>query len=131
MLVIDASVMINALADDGEAGRAARKAIMTDPAWIAPAHMPSEVAHVVSRLVRQELITQTRGWSAFEALTRAEIELADIRPLLPRIWELRGNIKAYDAAYVALAEAEGCTLITGDAKLANLPVGIGCDIRLV
>ncbi|WP_433513945.1 type II toxin-antitoxin system VapC family toxin [Nonomuraea sp. CA-143628] len=131
MLVIDASVMINALADDGEAGRPARKAIMTDPSWIAPAHMPSEAAHVVTRLVRQELITQTRGRSAFEALARAEIELADIRPLLPRIWELRDNIKAYDAAYVALAEAEGCTLLTSDAKLVSLPVVVDCDIRLV
>ena len=131
MLVIDASVMINALADDGEAGRAARKAIMTDPAWIAPAHMPSEVAHVVTRLVRQERITHTRGWSAFEALTRAEIDLADVRPLLPRIWELRSNVRAYDAACVALAEAEGCTLITGDAKLVSLPVVVDCDIRLV
>ncbi|MGI5285005.1 type II toxin-antitoxin system VapC family toxin [Nonomuraea polychroma] len=131
MLVIDASVMINALIDDGEAGRAARKAIMTDPAWIAPGHMPSEVAHVITRLVRQELITRARGRTAFEALAQTEIELADIRPLLPRIWQLRDNIKAYDAAYVALAEMEGCTLVTSDAKLAGLPVGIGCDIRLV
>ncbi|MGP3961300.1 type II toxin-antitoxin system VapC family toxin [Nonomuraea sp. 3N208] len=131
MLVIDASVMINALTDDGEAGGAARKAIMTDPAWIAPGHMPSEVAHVITRLVRQELITQARGRSALEALAQTEIELADIRPLLPRIWQLRGNIKAYDAAYVALAEVEGCTLVTSDVKLASLPVGVGCDIRLV
>lgn len=129
--MIDASVMINALADDEEPGRAARKAIMTDPAWIAPGHMPSEVVHVITRLVRQGLITEARGWGAFEAFARAEIELADVRRLLPRIWELRDNIKAYDAAYVALAEAEGCTLVTGDTKLANLPMRIACDIRLV
>jgi predicted nucleic acid-binding protein len=104
---------------------------MADPAWIAPGHMPSEVAHVITRLVRQGLITRARGQSAFEALARTEIELADIRPLLPRIWELKDNIKAYDAAYVALAEAEDCTLITGDVKLASLPVNVGCDIRLV
>ncbi|WP_188188780.1 hypothetical protein [Nonomuraea sp. SYSU D8015] len=49
--------MINALVDDGEAGRAARKAIMTDLVWMAPGHMPSEVARVITRLVRQDLIT--------------------------------------------------------------------------
>lgn len=44
---------------------------------------------------------------------------------------MKDNIKAYDAAYVALAEAEDCTLITGDVKLTSLPVNVGCDIRLV
>ena len=43
-------------------------------------------------------------------------------PLLPRVWELRENFTAYDAAYVALAEAVGATLVTCDARLGRAPL---------
>jgi len=55
---------------------------------------------------------------------------AVVEPLLPRIWELRHTITAYDATYVALAEALGATLITGDRKLAGA-VGAALDVVLV
>lgn len=48
-------------------------------------------------------------------------------PLLPRIWELRDNLTAYDASYVALAEALDCRLVTADARLATAP-GLRCEI---
>jgi predicted nucleic acid-binding protein len=50
--------------------------------------------------------------------------------LLSRIWELRDNLSAYDATYVALAEASGCDLVTADARLARAP-GPKCAIRVV
>ena len=49
-------------------------------------------------------------------------------PLLPRIWQLRQNLTAYAAAYVALAEALGCPLLTFDAGLSRVP---GVDVRIV
>ena len=51
-------------------------------------------------------------------------------PLLPRIWALRDNLTAYDAAYVALAEAIGAPLLTADRKLARAP-GIDCEVELL
>jgi predicted nucleic acid-binding protein len=50
--------------------------------------------------------------------------------LLSRIWELRDNLGAYDATYVALAEASGCDRVTADARLARAP-GPKCAIRVV
>lgn len=49
-------------------------------------------------------------------------------PLLPRIWQLRQNLTAYDAAYVALAEALDCPLLTFDAGLSRVP---GLEVRVV
>jgi predicted nucleic acid-binding protein len=50
--------------------------------------------------------------------------------LLGRIWQLRHNLSAYDATYVALAEALGCALLTADARLAAAP-GVACDVTVV
>lgn len=50
-------------------------------------------------------------------------------PLLARCWELRRNVSAYDASYVALAEQTGATLLTRDARLAHAP-GIECEVEL-
>jgi predicted nucleic acid-binding protein len=52
---------------------------------------------------------------------RLRITRHPVWPYHPRMWELRHNLGAYDAAYIALAEALGCELLTGDAKLKNAP----------
>ena len=71
---------------------------------------------------------------------RAALALADLgtlplrrtphRPLLARCWELRGNLTIYDAAYVAVAEALGVALLTGDARLARA-TGPTCNIEVL
>ena len=53
-----------------------------------------------------------------------------VGPLMPRAYELRANVTAYDAAYIALAEALACILVTGDARLAAAP-RTDCDIELL
>ncbi|MHB1446061.1 MAG: type II toxin-antitoxin system VapC family toxin, partial [Acidimicrobiales bacterium] len=50
--------------------------------------------------------------------------------LLSRVWQLRMNLSAYDATYVALAEASGCALLTADARLAAAP-GVKCPVLVV
>lgn len=63
----------------------------------------------------------SRGETAIADLSATDTTLHDPTPLLPRAWELRANLSAYDAVYVALAEALGATLVTGDARIAGAP----------
>ena len=60
---------------------------------------------------------------------RSAVELLSTRPLLPRMWELRGCVSGYDAAYVASAEAYECPLVTADVRLARIG-GLRCEVRL-
>jgi predicted nucleic acid-binding protein len=50
--------------------------------------------------------------------------------ILDRVWQLRDNLSAYDATYVALAEQLGCALLTADQRLAGAP-GLRCPITVV
>ena len=67
-------------------------------------------------------ISQARAEDAVEARTGASIEAIGIQPLLIRMWELRGDVSGYDAAYIAAAEAYRAPLITGDARLSRCTV---------
>ena len=49
---------------------------------------------------------------------------------MPRAFELRANVTAYDATYVALAEQLGCSLVTGDGRLALAP-GVRCPVEVL
>ncbi len=128
MLVVDASVLATALADDGADGDTARGYLLTQE-LAAPELIDLEVASVLRR-----------QWSIARLdLRRAQLALADLydlpmlraphRPLLARCWELRGNLSMYDAAYVALAEALGTSLLTADVRLAKAP-GIKCAVEV-
>jgi predicted nucleic acid-binding protein len=67
-------------------------------------------------------IDDERAVAALRSLRPAEIVRVDTAVLLDRVWELRANLTAYDAAYIAAAEALGVTLLTGDQRLAAAPV---------
>ena len=125
MNVLDASVAVAALLNDG----AAREAVAREQLHV-PHLVDAEVAHVLRRLVANGRLPLPVG----EHLLGEWAELALVRhpvhTLLPRIWALRDNISAYDAAYVALAEALGCALLTADSRLARAP-GVTCPVTVV
>ena len=103
--------------DLGETGGSAMRAI-ADADLIAPHVVDVEVVHCLRRIDR------AAGADATVALRR--FRLVSIRrfehpPLISRIWELRHNLSAYDAAYVALAEVTGTPLLTLDRRIANAP----------
>lgn len=80
-----------------------------------------EVAQVLRRLAREGTIAAPLADAAIEDLLQLNINRYEHFPLLPRIWYYRHNLTAYDAAYVALAETLGATLLTCDRRLASAP----------
>lgn len=128
MIVVDASVLIDALLDDGSAGDAARTALTEDPEWAAPPHLLVEVLSVTRRRVLRGEVKPDRARDAAGALSGFEILWVDPTVVVPRIWELRDNVAAFDAAYVASAELLECALVTADHRLAAAS-GPRCHIR--
>lgn len=89
-----------------------------------------EVAQTLRKLVRARAIDAVRGEEALTDFAALNIQRHEHLPLLSRIWELRDNLTAYDAAYVALAEVLNAPLLTCDAKLARSP-GHSAKIALI
>jgi predicted nucleic acid-binding protein len=87
----------------------------------APHLLDVEVAQVLRRYSVAGNITPERGRQALTDLVDFPIHRSPHDVLLPRIWELRHNVTAYDAAYLALAEALAAPLVTCDARLASAP----------
>ncbi len=129
MLVVDASVLASALGDDGRDGDAAR-ARLRDEEVAAPELIDLEVLSVLRRQTSIGALDARRARLAIEDLIAMPIERASHQPLLGRCWDLRENLTIYDAAYVALAEALGTSLLTADIQLANAP-GVACTIEVL
>jgi predicted nucleic acid-binding protein len=125
LIVVDASAAVLGMLNDGDA----RRMLAGEP-LAAPHLADSEVAQALrSQVMRGALDIEDarralRGWS------RLGIERFAVTGLLDRVWELRQNITAYDATYVALAEALGCGLVTADARLGGA-TGPTCTVTVV
>lgn len=130
MIVVDASALANALTEDGNVGDTARTALAGDDHWAAPDHLIIEVISVIRGRHLDGKLSDSRAADALSALGQVYIDQVDIVPLLGRVWNLRANLNAYDAGYVATAEVLGCPLVTADAKLANA-TGPRCEIVLL
>lgn len=129
MLVIDASVLAVALVDDGPDGDLAR-ARLRGERLAAPSLIDLEVVSVWRGLARGGRLDPRRARLALEDLQAIPIQRIEHTPLLERCWELRENLTAYDAAYVALAEALDAPLLTGDRRLARA-TGPRCAIEVL
>lgn len=130
MIVVDASVLTAALIDDEASGKAARARLSRDAHWAGPGHLLVETLQAVRGRLLGGKISADRSEDAVAALTGASLDVIDIQALLPRMWELRANVSAYDAGYVAVAEICGAPLITGDARLSRCKVA-RCAIEVI
>lgn len=119
MIVIDSSIVVNALTDSYEPGRVARARLDTEDGMAAPHLLDLEVVSVLRRLVSFGSITRKHAQLALADLGDLDVDRWEHGGLLQRVWQLRDNLSPYDASYVALAEELGCPLVTGDAKLAK------------
>lgn len=120
MIVLDASAALELLLNSTLAEKVAKRVFEADQSLHAPHLIDVEIAQVLRRLVRQDRIDAIRAELAFQDLTDLPMTRYPHQMLLPRIWHLRNNATAYDAAYVVLAEALGATLLTCDQALANI-----------
>jgi predicted nucleic acid-binding protein len=125
VIVLDASAALSGLLNAG----AARQSLAEERLH-APHLVDSEVAHGLRRQVATGRITASQGWAALDAWRRLGITRYATHGLLERVWQLRDNLTAYDAGYVALAEALDCSLVTADARISRAP-GIHCPVTLV
>jgi predicted nucleic acid-binding protein len=129
VIVVDASILVTALADDGPDGDQARARLRAERLY-APELVDLEVASVLRRQAAASVIDDRRAAMALADLAALPMQRAPHRSLLARCWELRENLTIYDAAYVALAEAMGADLLTGDRRLARAP-GPRCHIEVL
>ena len=129
MIVVDASVLTPALADDGTIGRRAR-ARLRGERLVAPLLIDLEVLAACRRIAQRGVIDERRLARAVGRLAQLRMRRMPHLPLLPRTWALRHNVTVYDAAYVALAEAMDVPLVTADARLASAP-GLACEVELL
>ena len=119
MIVIDASALIEVLLGTSAATRLAERFFAEGETLHAPHLLDVEVAQVLRRYALAGVFGAERGVEALEDLADFPVARYPHQPFLPRIWELRHNVTAYDAAYLALAEALAAPLVTRDAKLAS------------
>ena len=129
MIVVDASVLVTALADDGVDGRRARARLVGERS-AAPEVVDLEVVSAWRRLWRAGHLGGERVDAALVDLESLRLDRVPHRKLLRRCWELQDNATVYDAAYVALAEQLQATLVTADRRLADAP-GALCEVELL
>jgi predicted nucleic acid-binding protein len=129
MIVVDASVVVTALADDGDDGDRVRERLRGER-LAAPHLIDLEVVSVWRRLAAAGQLDDRRVALAMTDLGALRIERAPHQPLVRRCWELRSNLTVYDASYVALAEAIGVVLLTGDRRLAEA-AGVRCAVEVM
>jgi predicted nucleic acid-binding protein len=116
-IVVDSSAVVAALVDNGPDGGWAIEGMRTN-ALAAPAHLPVEVSNVLRRAVLTGQVGRDVAALAHRDLVHLPVVLFPFEPLADRVWELHATVTAYDAAFVALAEALDAPLWTLDRRLA-------------
>ena len=129
MIVLDASVLANVVGDDSQVGRAARIRLATAGDAAVPDLADVETVAVLRKRWLARDLTDHRFKTAVGDLLALPLIRYPTGPLMGRAYELRANVTAYDATYVALAEGLACTLLTADTRLARTP-GISCQVEV-
>ncbi len=121
MIVLDASSAIEWLLQTWTGARVAQRILSPGETLHAPHLLDVEVTQVFRHHAAQGAITASRVEEALQDLLDLRVRRYPHLPFLRRVWELRDNLTAYDALYVALAETLDATLVTCDSKVARAP----------
>jgi predicted nucleic acid-binding protein len=121
VIVLDASAAVDWLLQTPAGKQIEHRIYARRPSLHAPHLLDLEVTQVLRRLVREGTVSAQRATEALQDLQDLAITRYPHVVLLPRIWQLRHHLSAYDAAYVALAEALTAPLITRASRLVSAP----------
>lgn len=132
MIVPDASVAVLLFGDPHVDSRVveATRVMRGDPDWLVPEHWRIEFLSTVRGLAIGGKIDPLDADEAVRWLSAATVAVAPTGPQVSRIWELRINLSAYDAGYVAVAESHELTLVTADVRIARAGVA-RCPVRVI
>lgn len=119
MIVLDASVVVELLTNGALADSLRRDLAGSGDTCIVPHLLDVEVASALRKLAAAQRIDSHRSEEFLAGLVALPAQRYSHMPLLRRMWELRHNFTAYDAAYIALAEATNSVLYTSDEKLCQ------------
>ena len=119
MIVLDASAAVDWLLQTSTGKQIENRIYSRHESLHAPHLLDLEVGQVLRRLTREGIVLPARADQAVQDLLDMRLTRYPHFALLPRIWQLRHNLTAYDAAYVALAEALDAPLVTCDGKIAS------------
>lgn len=129
-LVVDASALAEYLIGSPRGQAAARVLAEHERSLHMPHLAVSETASVLRSWVARGIVTEQRAFGALEDVAEFPAVRYAAEPFLDRIWQLRHNLSAYDAHYVALAEALEAPLLTADARIARAS-GHAAPVRLL
>jgi len=130
MIVLDASALVELLLGT-DLGRSIGVRIADPGLGLHTPHLADvEVTQALRRYAREGTLPADSAAAALAELRSLDLERHSHEPLLERAWALRANLTAYDAVYVALAEALAAPLLTCDARLARAP-GLRARVELV
>jgi len=121
VIVVDASALLEFLLQTPLGARVEARLFRDGDELHAPHLVDVEIVQVLRRLVRTGEVSPTRADEAIADLTDLDLHRHAHLDLLGRAWKLRDNISAYDAVYVALAEAIEAPVVTCDGPLAKAP----------
>ena len=121
MIVVDASALLEFLLQTSLGARVEARLFGEEDELHAPHLLDVEIAQGLRRLVRTGEVSSGRAEEAIADLTDLDLHRHAHLDLLDRAWKLRDNIGAYDAMYVALAEAIEAPIVTCDSPLAKAP----------
>lgn len=118
-MVLDASAVLEWLLQTPVGSQVEQRALKRGTQLCVPHLLDVEIAQVLRRFAGMGLVSAARGSEALEDLQALPLTRYPHDLFLPRIWQLRHNLTAYDAAYVALAEYFSTSLLTRDRRLAS------------
>jgi predicted nucleic acid-binding protein len=130
VIVVDASVLANALGDDEADGRRARGELSVAGELAGPDLVDVETVAVLRKRWLAGTLTTKRFAAAIDDLADFSVMRYPTLPFMQRAYELRSTVTAYDATYVALAEVLDCELLTADDRLSRAP-GVRCPVRVL
>lgn len=125
MIAVDANAVVALLVDDAELGSTSRR-LYSGHDLAAPDLLPYEVTSVLRQLCHTKVVTERLAEHALDDLGLIRFSSVPYGDIGDRIWSLRGNLSAYDAAYVAVAELFDVPLLTFDDRLRRAP-GPRCE----